>query len=139
MIAGFGARLAQYQGESFAMKVHYLGEDSGGRSYFEDRQITFSDGDFAPPAPPMGISDPTQASRVLYLSLQPGWRDANHRSPHHQIAYCLSGILRVTAGSGEVRDVAPGGIFEMADLTGEGHASEVVGDEPVRLAVVQFD
>ena len=47
--------------------------------------------------------------------------------------------MRVTASDGDVRMVEPGGIWQMEDVAGEGHASEVVGDQPVVLAIVQLD
>ncbi len=120
------------------MQYLHLVEDADGVSRFRDDKITLTMQDFAPPAPPMGQSAPIPASQLLYLSLPPGWRDARHRSPRRQIAFCLSGRMRVTAGNGEARIVEPGGIWCMEDVTGQGHASEVLDDQPVELAIVQL-
>ena len=121
------------------MDYIYLGEDAYGVSRFEDREIGFAQQDFAPPGPPMGVSAAIAAARLLYLELPPGWSDAQHRSPRRQIGLCLSGRMEVTDGTGATRNVEPGGIWEMHDVTGKGHASRVVGDAPCRLAIVQLE
>ncbi|MBF9036304.1 hypothetical protein HKCCE2091_18830 [Rhodobacterales bacterium HKCCE2091] len=120
------------------MKYLYLGDGPDGVSAFEDREIAFADGDFAPPAPPMGMSATLPATGLLYLTLPPGWRDTRHPSPRRQVAFCLAGRMRVTAGNGTVRMIEPGGVWQMEDTEGAGHGSEVVGDDPVRLAIVQL-
>lgn len=104
-----------------------LGDGADGVSCFETRTIGMAENDFARPAPPMLRSERRRAAALVYLELAPGWRDGKHPSPRHQIACCLSGRMRVTAGSGEVRMVEPGGIREMADTRGTGHGSEVPG------------
>ena len=121
--------------------MHYLHltEDKDGVSHFTDAEIAMETGDFAPPAPPMSMSATEDCARFLFLTLPPGWGGAKHRSPRRQLACCLSGHMRVTAGDGEVREIGPGGIWRMEDTEGSGHQSEVIGDEPARLAIVQLD
>ena len=120
------------------MDYLYLATKDDGQSSFETRNLIFAQADFAPPAPPMGVSPAIPAKALLFLTLPPGWRDDAHRSPREQIALCLSGRMRVRSSTGDVRIVEPGGMWHMADTSGAGHASEVVGDEPVRLAIVQL-
>jgi hypothetical protein len=115
-----------------------LSEDANGVSHFEDVEIGLADGDFAPPAPPMLVSDAIPASQCLFLTLPVGWGGAKHPSPCRQIAFCLAGWLRVEAGDGETREIAGGGIWRMEDVSGSGHTTAVIGDEPVRLAIVQL-
>lgn len=121
--------------------MHYLHltEDSGGISHFSDESVTLHTGDFAPPAPPMQMSEAEDCARVLFLTLPVGWSGARHRSPRRQVAFLLSGRLRVEAGDGEVREIGPGGIWRMEDIRGDGHVSAVVGEAPVRLAIVQLE
>ena len=120
------------------MQYLYLSEDDEGVSYFEDADIALAVSDFAPPAPAMLVSEPMPASRCLFLTLPVGWGGAKHRSPCRQIAFCLSGRLRVIAGDGETREISVGGIWRMEDVAGSGHKTDVTGDEPVRLAIVQL-
>ena len=121
------------------MDYLHLSETADGVSFFSDAGIVMAKGDFAPPAPPMLVSNSIDAARCLFLELPPGWGGAKHPSPRRQFAFCLGGRMKVTAGTGEVREIGPGGIWLMEDVTGSGHHSEVLGDEPVRLAIIQLD
>ena len=121
------------------MQILHLTEDADGVSHFSDTTVDMTQGDFAPPAPPMGMSAKEPCARYLFLELPPGWGGAKHPSPCRQIAFCLGGHMRVTAGDGEVRDIGPGGIWRMEDVTGSGHHSEVIGGAPARLAIVQLE
>lgn len=62
----------------------------------------------------------------------------NIRRSKNQIAFCLQGQLKVKAGNGEFREIGPGGIWWMADTGGLGHTTNVIGDVPVKLAIVQL-
>lgn len=120
------------------MPVLHLGEDAGGVSHFADIGVPLDPGLFAPPAPPMPISGIEPATGLLYLVLPAGWGGARHPSPRRQVAFCLSGRLRVEAGNGEVREFGAGAIWRMEDVAGAGHRTTVIGDEDVRLAIVQL-
>ncbi len=120
------------------MDYLYLTEGPDGISFFEERAFALTEGDFAPPAPPMLLSEALSADKVLMLTLPAGWGGAQHRSPREQIAFCLSGRLRVEAGSGDVREFGAGAIWWMADTGGSGHTTTVLGDEDVRLAIAQL-
>ena len=120
------------------MNYLYLTEDENGVSFFEDRAFDLSMRDFAPPAPNLLLSDGLPADRLVFLTLPAGWGGAQHPSPRNQIAVCLSGRLRVKAGSGETREFGAGAIWWMCDTRGHGHWTEVVGTEDVRLAITQL-
>jgi hypothetical protein len=119
--------------------VVHLTEDESGVSHFADLPIPLTKGDFAPPAPEMFISEGERCANLLYLTLPAGWGGPKHRSPRRQIAFCLSGALRVEAGDGEVREIGPGGIWRMEDVSGSGHTTTVLGNEEVQLAIVQLE
>ena len=121
------------------MDYLHLSETADGVSFFSDVSVEMAEGDFAPPAPQMLVSATRDAARCLFLELPPGWGGARRPSPRRQFAFCLGGRMKVTAGTGEVREVGPGGIWLMEDVAGSGHRSEVLGDAPVRLAIVQLD
>jgi hypothetical protein len=121
-----------------AMPVLRLIEDEAGLSHFTDAPVPLNAGAFAPPAPPMPISATEPATGLLYLVLPAGWGGAQHPSPRRQVAFCLSGRLRVQAGDGEVREFGVGAIWRMEDVAGTGHTTTVLGDEDVRLAIVQL-
>lgn len=121
-----------------AMPVLHLTEDARGISHFSDLSLPLDRGVFAPPAPPMPISRTEACQGLLYLILPAGWGGAKHPSPRRQVAFCLSGRLRVEAGDGEIREFGAGAIWRMEDVAGTGHTTTVLGDEDVRLAIVQL-
>ncbi len=131
-MTGVAERLAD------AMPVLHLTEGADGISRFSDLLVPLSLGGFAPPAPPMPVSEVERATGLLYLVLPAGWGGAQHPSPRSQVAFCLSGRLRVEAGDGEVREFGAGAIWRMEDVSGSGHITTVIGDEDVRLAIVQL-
>lgn len=120
------------------MPILHLTEDAEGVSHFTDANVPLQTGAFAPPAPSMPFSDIQPATGLIYLILPAGWGGAQHCSPRRQVAFCLSGRLRVEAGDGAVREFGAGAIWHMEDVTGSGHTTTVLGDEDVRLAIVQL-
>jgi class 3 adenylate cyclase len=67
--------------------------------------------------------------------LQPGWRWSTHVKPivrterceFHHVAIVLSGRLAFESRDGELREVGPGDVYDIAP----GHDAWVVGDEPL--------
>ncbi|MGI1664178.1 cupin [Palleronia sp. KMU-117] len=121
-----------------AITFLHLTENANGVSRFSDGAVPLHPVAFAPPAPPMPISEIAPATGLLFLILPAGWGGARHPSPRRQVAFCLSGRLRVEAGDGAVREFGAGAIWRMEDVSGPGHTTTVVGDEDVRLALVQL-
>lgn len=121
-----------------SVPVLHLVEDADGVSHFADLAMPMHSAAFAPPAPPMPVSCTEVATGLLYLILPAGWGGAKHPSPRRQVAMCLSGRVRVEAGSGDVREFGAGAIWRMEDVAGSGHSTTVVGDEDVLLAIVQL-
>jgi quercetin dioxygenase-like cupin family protein len=122
---------------STSMQFLHLTEDAEGVSHFSDLAVPLHTLAFAPPAPAMPVSATEAATGLLFLILPAGWGGAKHASPRRQVAFCLSGRLRVQAGDGEVREFGAGAIWRMEDVSGSGHTTTVLGDEDVRLAIVQ--
>lgn len=120
--------------------MHYsiLLEDDEGVSYFEDREADLPFKDFVPPAAPLQISNQLPATGFVFLTLPAGWRGIQHRSPHKQIAAVLSGVFRVEAGSGEIRDFTAGDLFWMQDTNGAGHISSAEGGVPATMVITQL-
>lgn len=52
-----------------------------------------------------------------------------------RLGIVLSGSIEVTGAPGEQRVFGPGGFFLMEDTTGGGHATRVVGNEDLRMAI----
>lgn len=93
---------------------------------------------FSPPAEPFLVSDPVAVDRMLFFEVPAGWTGDWHPSPRAQYYVQLRGALRVELGSGEARVINPGELMRLEDITGDGHRSSVVGDQPSRGIFVQL-
>ncbi|MFQ5553023.1 MAG: cupin domain-containing protein [Thermoplasmata archaeon] len=121
------------------MKYTRLFEDEEGESHFEDVQVEFELTEFAPPAPPLGLSHLTEAKRFGFLSVPPGWHGDWHPTPKRQVVFCLAGEMVGEASDGEARRFGPGSAVLLEDTTGIGHRSRAAGEREVLLAVVQLE
>ena len=120
------------------MKYTRVYSDSHGESHFDEVEVEFQSVDFAPPAPPVGLSTLTPAVQWGFLTLPVGWEGDWHPTPRRQIFFYLSGEVKGETSDGEVRRFGPGDVTLVEDTTGKGHRSRVVGTESVLLAVVQL-
>jgi len=111
----------------------YNGDD--GASRLASVEVSFASEVFAPPAPPLGVSEASPARALMFIRIPTGWTDAAHPSPARQWMFVLSGRGEVTAG-GETRRWGPGDALLVEDTGPPGHAT-TIHDEAV-LAVVRF-
>ena len=112
--------------------------DSDGESHFEDVEVQIREVNFAPPAPPVGLSDFQPAIQWAFFTLPPGWHGDWHPTPRRQIFFYLAGHVEGEVSDGEIRSFGPGDVTLVEDTTGKGHRSWAVGTEPILLAVVQL-
>ena len=59
-----------------------------------------------------------------------------HCAPRRQYSISLSGMAEIEVGDGTKARVGPGDIVLAEDLTGRGHVTRVVGDQPRFYAIV---
>lgn len=109
--------------------------DSVNVTRFEDLDFSAVPVDFAPPAPPVLVTEPLAAGGVMFLSFPQGWTDPAHPSPARRLAFFLSGEAIGTAG-GEERRGGPGTVVLMEDTTGPGHGLTALTD--LVMAVVRL-
>jgi mannose-6-phosphate isomerase-like protein (cupin superfamily) len=110
--------------------------DADSQSHFGEAELTFQLMAYAPPAPPISVSELFNAEGVSFISSPSGWFGDWHPAPHRQFIFILSGELEVEVSDGEIRKFAPGDIILVKDTKGQGHISRVVGNERAYLAVV---
>jgi quercetin dioxygenase-like cupin family protein len=111
--------------------VHLFNADDGS-SRFEDLAFEFAPADFAPPAPPLDVSDPVSASAFMMLRLPAGWTDPAHPAPARQFAIMTAGTVQITA-NGETRTLTTGDILLVEDTKGSGHAFTVIEDAVIAV------
>jgi hypothetical protein len=116
------------------MKYHRIFTDNDGHARFEDGEISFARAVFAPPAPPLDVTAPTEVREMMFIRFSAGWSDAAHPAPARQWMFILSGRGETTA-SGETRAWGPGDVFLLEDTSPPGHATAILEDAV--LAVVR--
>ena len=109
---------------------------SDGGSRFVDDGVDLVDGDFAPPAPPLGLGPVAGARSVRFIGAPAGWDSPPHPAPARQWVVMVRGMVEATTSDGEVRRFEPGMAVLLEDTTGVGHRTRVVGDEPWFAMVV---
>lgn len=111
--------------------------DSEGESHFGTSSIDLSSTDFAPPAPPLEVSEVVEA-RHGFLQAPPGWFGDWHPTPARQFMCLLSGEMEVSVSDGETRRITPGTIVLLEDTAGRGHSTRVVSEEAAVLVFAQL-
>jgi hypothetical protein len=109
---------------------------SGGGSRFVDDAAGLVDGDFAPPAPPLGLGPVDGARSVRFIGAPAGWDSPPHPAPARQWVVMVQGTVEATTTDGEVRRFGPGGAVLLEDTNGVGHRTRVLGNEPWLAMVV---
>jgi hypothetical protein len=112
--------------------------DDQGESHIEEVEAVLKATDFAPPAPPLSLSQFTPAARFGFLNAPPGWSGDWHPAPARQMVFYLVGQVDGETSDGSKRRFGPGDVVLLEDTTGKGHRSRVVGDQEVLMAVVQL-
>jgi len=111
--------------------------DADGESHFGTTSLSLEGADFAPPAPPLEVSEIIEG-RHGFLRASSGWFGDWHPTPARQFMCLLSGALEVAVSDGEVRRFSPGEIILLEDTHGRGHSTRVVSSEPAVLIFAQL-
>ena len=130
----FGQEIKIQKAEAFEITRIYT--DDNGESHFGLKKMTFKLVDYAPPAPPISVSEVQNAEGVLYISSPAGWYGDWHPAPRRQFMFCLTGELEVKVSDGETKRFGPGCSILVEDTAGKGHTSRVVGSQRCFMAVI---
>ena len=84
-----------------------------------------------------GESTATQsATGITFRVSPPGYVLGWHCAPRRQYSISLSGTAEIEVGDGTVARIGPGDVVLAEDLTGQGHITRVVGEQPRFYAIV---
>lgn len=100
----------------------YSGED--GESHFQTVELPYqriADAD---------VTAMRGASGIQFRRSPPGHYIDWHPAPARQYVIILQGQSKITIGDGSTHTFGTGDVLFADDLTGRGHTTEVVGDEP---------
>lgn len=112
--------------------------DEQGESHFEEVQVSLTPTGFAPPAPPLDISEFVGVRRFAFLRAPTGWFGDWHPAPARQFLVVLEGEFEVSASDGETRRFGAGSVLLVEDTTGKGHMTRALGEDEASAAVVQI-
>jgi quercetin dioxygenase-like cupin family protein len=73
---------------------------------------------------------------IAFRVAPPGYVLGWHCAPRRQYSIALSGSAEIEVGDGTVARIGPGDVVLAEDLTGQGHVTRVVGDQPRFYAIV---
>ena len=76
------------------------------------------------------------ATGIAFRIAPPGYVLDWHCAPRRQYSISLSGLAEIEVGDGTVARIGPGDVVLAEDLTGQGHITRVVGDQPRFYAIV---
>ena len=110
----------------------YTGDD--GRSHLEEVPLSLQP--FVDTEGAYGEGTPLEhATGITFRVAPPGYVLNWHCAPRRQYTITLSGEAEIEVGDGTVKRIRPGDVILAEDLTGQGHITRVVGDQP-RFSVV---
>ena len=105
--------------------------DQSGVSHATWQPIVIEGTEFASSVPGYQVSTPIAVSEARFSMMPPGFVADWHPAPRRQYSVHLSGELEVGTGDGQVSRIAPGTIVLLEDVSGQGHRTRVVGEQPV--------
>ncbi len=122
------------------MKAKYtrLFADSAGESHFEDVEAELQAVDFAPPAPPLWISEFRNAVRAGFLAGPAGWTGEWHVSQARNLFVVISGEWEIEASDGTRRRFLQNDVLLVEDTHGKGHNSRVTSAEDSLAFLVEL-
>jgi len=98
------------------MKITRLYTGKDGEPYFEEIEVP--------------VEKLQAADGILFREAPPGQVQDWHPAPRRQYVITLSGQGEIEIGDGTKKRFGPGDIMLADDLTGRGHVTRVVGNQP---------
>ncbi len=122
------------------MQYTRLYADDAGESHFEDVLVEFQEVDYAPPSPPMGLSEMMKATQTGFLLATTDWKgEVWHPVGARQFMVVVSGRVAATVSDGSRREFGIGEVLLAEDTQGKGHSTEILGDEDGVVAVIHLE
>jgi quercetin dioxygenase-like cupin family protein len=76
------------------------------------------------------------AKGIVFRTTQPGYFSDWHNAPRRQFVITLAGEVEIGLGDGSVHRFGAGHVTLAEDLTGKGHTTRVVGNQPRLTATI---
>ena len=116
------------------MKIERIYTGSDNQSHFESVELQELSDDAG------GVATTLQsASGIMFNRWQVGRGADWHPAPRRQYLVVLSGRVEFEIGDGTKRQFGIGDVILAEDITGQGHITRVIGNEPRSLMLVPLD
>ena len=120
------------------MKIFRVYSGADGRSHIAEEPMALQP--FKDTEGSHGEGTPMQkAAGVAFRVFPAGYVLSWHCAPRRQYSITLSGAAEVEVGDGTVARIGPGDVVLAEDLTGQGHMTRVVGNEPRLAAIIPLE
>lgn len=116
------------------MRITRIYTGSDGESHFEDVDL-----DLADRGRVGRISEPLEATSILFRETDGDYDLDWHTAPRRQFVINLDGEVELEVGDGTRRRLGPGEILLAEDTTGRGHISRAVSGKARRSLFVTLD
>ena len=116
------------------MRIHNLYTDENGESHFRDVDIEYVEETKAGK-----FSERLPATGIIFRQVQPTYDLDWHPAPRRQYIINLDGGVKITASSGEVREIGAGEVILVEDTHGKGHSSKAIEGKMRRSIFVPIE
>ena len=121
------------------MKYLRLYADENGESHVEEMTVQYNPIDYAPPAPPFGVSEKITTTGSIHVMFPAGWTSELHPTPRRQLFILLKGTFHGRTSDDKLMSLLPGDVVLMEDTHGKGHTAAVDGAEDVHAMMIHLD
>lgn len=92
-----------------------------------EREVVFESMEHAPPAPTVHVSEPTDATRHLFVQVPAHWGGIEPNTPYRELCVILEGGVEITTSDGRARKFAASSSFVVEDTGDAGHLAGNAG------------
>jgi quercetin dioxygenase-like cupin family protein len=118
------------------IEIAVLRADEDGESYFDNEIVSLAPAVYVPGIPLVDVAEPVPATAFTLSRCEAHYVSDWHPAPRRQFVIVLAGGFEVTPSVGESRRFEAGDVFRVEDLSGRGHQTIALGDEPCVFATV---
>ena len=107
-----------------------LYSDATGTTHFADERLPLTPaGNGASVEERLYINHLGDLKGVMLARLRAGANEDWHVAPRRQFMLCVRGLVEITAGDGQKRQMKPGQFMLLEDVSGQGHRTHALGSE----------
>ena len=116
------------------MRIHNIYVDAGGETHWRDIEVEWVEQqNFSK------LSARLPATGIIFRETNGDYDLSWHPAPRRQYIINLDGGVKITASDGEAREIGPGEVILVEDISGKGHLSQSLGGNMRRSIFVPIE